>query len=168
MDFEIDKAMRERLEEVAERGRVEARPVGLEADRLGRPIPVGDPYFEKLIARGEGRTRWPGPDGRNRPQGSRSTRTTVMALLPMALGLAGASKSYGPFAASITFGLIVAMVGTLFAVPLLGTDIHAPTAAILYQLREVAMRGGNTRVAEFEQHGQSINPTDLATSRIGR
>ena len=31
----------------------EVRPVGLEADRLGRPVPVDDPYFAKLIARGE-------------------------------------------------------------------------------------------------------------------
>jgi hypothetical protein len=35
--------------------------------------------------------------------------------------------------------------------PLLGTHIHAPTAAILYQLREVALRGAPTRVAHFEQ-----------------
>ena len=29
--------------------------------------------------------------------------------------------------------------------------IHAPTAAILYQLRQVALRGGTTRVAHYEQ-----------------
>ena len=78
MDFEIDKAMRERIEEVAERGRSDVRPVGLEADRLGRPIPVDDPYFEKLVARGEGGTRWPGPDGRNRHQGPLSQRSAAM------------------------------------------------------------------------------------------
>jgi 8-oxo-dGTP pyrophosphatase MutT (NUDIX family) len=39
----------------------------------------------------------------------------------------------------------------VISVPLLGTHIHAPTAAILYQLREVAIRGRATRVAEFEQ-----------------
>jgi HAE1 family hydrophobic/amphiphilic exporter-1 len=47
-----------------------------------------------------------------------TTLTTVFALLPMALGLQGASKSYGPFAASIAFGLMFAMLGTLFVVPL--------------------------------------------------
>jgi HAE1 family hydrophobic/amphiphilic exporter-1 len=52
-----------------------------------------------------------------------TTLTTVMALLPMALGLQGASKTYGPFAACISFGLIVAMVGTLFAVPLTYTSL---------------------------------------------
>ncbi len=81
MEFEIDDAMRERLAVVRERGRTEARPKGLEADRLGRPIPVDDPYFKTLIERGEGRTRWPGPDGKNRETGAKSTRTTVMALL---------------------------------------------------------------------------------------
>jgi 8-oxo-dGTP pyrophosphatase MutT (NUDIX family) len=39
----------------------------------------------------------------------------------------------------------------VISVPLLGTHIHAPTAAILYQLREVALRGRATRVAEYEQ-----------------
>lgn len=47
-----------------------------------------------------------------------TTLTTVCALLPMAFGMQGTSKSYGPFAAAISFGLIVAMIGTLFAVPL--------------------------------------------------
>jgi acyl-CoA dehydrogenase len=85
MEFRIDDAMRERLAVVRERGRTEARPKGLEADRLGRPIPMDDPYFKLLIERGEGRTRWPGPAGQRRiedgPAAASSTRTTVMALL---------------------------------------------------------------------------------------
>ncbi len=52
-----------------------------------------------------------------------TTLTTVMALLPMAFGLQGASNTYGPFAASISFGLIFAMMGTLFAVPVAYTVI---------------------------------------------
>ena len=39
----------------------------------------------------------------------------------------------------------------VISIPLLGTHIHAPTAAVLYQLREVAMRGTPTRVAHYEQ-----------------
>jgi 8-oxo-dGTP pyrophosphatase MutT (NUDIX family) len=39
----------------------------------------------------------------------------------------------------------------VISIPLLGTHIHAPTAAILFQLREVALRGVETRVAHFEQ-----------------
>lgn len=39
----------------------------------------------------------------------------------------------------------------VISVPLLGTHIHAPTAAILYQLREVAVWGRETRVAQYEQ-----------------
>jgi len=39
----------------------------------------------------------------------------------------------------------------VISIPLLGTHIHAPTAAVLYQLREVAMRGAATRVAHYEQ-----------------
>ncbi|MGH7320838.1 MAG: NUDIX hydrolase [Candidatus Rokuibacteriota bacterium] len=36
-------------------------------------------------------------------------------------------------------------------IPLLSTVIHAPTAAILYQLREVVVHGRPTRVDHFEQ-----------------
>ena len=39
----------------------------------------------------------------------------------------------------------------VISIPLMGTHIHAPTAAILYQLREVALCGRATRVAHFEQ-----------------
>ena len=36
-------------------------------------------------------------------------------------------------------------------IPMLGTSIHAPTAAVLFQLREVAIHGRATRVAHYEQ-----------------
>jgi 8-oxo-dGTP pyrophosphatase MutT (NUDIX family) len=39
----------------------------------------------------------------------------------------------------------------VISIPLLDANIHAPTAAILYQLREVAIWGRATRVAHFEQ-----------------
>jgi 8-oxo-dGTP pyrophosphatase MutT (NUDIX family) len=39
----------------------------------------------------------------------------------------------------------------VISIPLMGSNIHAPTAAILYQLREVAIWGRGTRVAHFEQ-----------------
>lgn len=39
----------------------------------------------------------------------------------------------------------------VISIPLLGTHIHAPTAAVLFQLREVALHGRSTRVAHFEQ-----------------
>ncbi len=39
----------------------------------------------------------------------------------------------------------------VISIPLMGTNIHAPTAAVLYQLREVAIWGRSTRVAHFDQ-----------------
>ena len=39
----------------------------------------------------------------------------------------------------------------VISIPLLGANIHAPTAALLYQLREVAIWGRDTRVASFDQ-----------------
>ena len=35
--------------------------------------------------------------------------------------------------------------------PVMGSEVFAPTAAMLYQFREVAMRGLGTRVAHFDQ-----------------
>jgi acyl-CoA dehydrogenase len=84
MDFEIDEATRNILGMLRERGRTEIRPIGLEADRLGRPIPVDDPYFAKVIERGDGRTRWRRAGGKKKKEkrgGSHSTRATVMSLL---------------------------------------------------------------------------------------
>jgi len=39
----------------------------------------------------------------------------------------------------------------VLSIPILDTLVHSPTAAILYQLREVAMAGRHTRVAHYEQ-----------------
>jgi 8-oxo-dGTP pyrophosphatase MutT (NUDIX family) len=39
----------------------------------------------------------------------------------------------------------------LLSIPLLGRMIHSPTAAILFQLREVVLEGRPTRVAHYEQ-----------------
>jgi len=39
----------------------------------------------------------------------------------------------------------------VISIPMVGTDVHAPTAAIVYQLREVGLHGRGTRVAHFEQ-----------------
>jgi 8-oxo-dGTP pyrophosphatase MutT (NUDIX family) len=39
----------------------------------------------------------------------------------------------------------------VISIPLHVADVHAPTAAIVYQLREVVLRGLATRVAHYEQ-----------------
>lgn len=39
----------------------------------------------------------------------------------------------------------------VISIHMLDTHVHAPTAAILYQLREVALHGRTTRVAHYEQ-----------------
>jgi 8-oxo-dGTP pyrophosphatase MutT (NUDIX family) len=39
----------------------------------------------------------------------------------------------------------------VISIPLLGEQIHAPTAAVLFQLREVALWGRHTRVDHYEQ-----------------
>jgi 8-oxo-dGTP pyrophosphatase MutT (NUDIX family) len=39
----------------------------------------------------------------------------------------------------------------VLSLPLLGGRVHAPTAAFIYQLLEVALEGRDTRVAHFEQ-----------------
>ena len=39
----------------------------------------------------------------------------------------------------------------VLSIPMLGTLIHSPTAAVIYQMREVVLNGRNTRVAHYEQ-----------------
>ena len=68
MDFSIDDALRERLSEARAWGRDAMRPAGLEADRMGAPLPPEHPYFEKVLERGGGRTRW--QDTRERRPGA--------------------------------------------------------------------------------------------------
>ena len=73
-----------------------------------------------------------------------TTFTTVLALMPMALGWQGGSASFGPFAASITFGLLVAMFGTLFIVPLSYSQVARLEA---WFGRQVRRSGGSSVVA---------------------
>jgi acyl-CoA dehydrogenase len=80
MNFGIDEATLEMLEEAREWGRNAMRPAGIEADQQGRPIPVDHPYFEKYVADGRGGTRWPGPDGSKRKE-SRAARPLIAGLL---------------------------------------------------------------------------------------
>ncbi len=78
MEFAIDAAMRERIEEAREVGQREIRPAGLEADRNAAPIPVGDPFFDRCLERGEGRTRWAGP---NAPKSKPRKSNVILSLL---------------------------------------------------------------------------------------
>ena len=71
MQLTIDDDLRERLANLRELGRAKIRPLGLEADRLGRPVPPDDPFYGLLLKLGLGRTRWLGgdePSGGERPK----------------------------------------------------------------------------------------------------
>lgn len=75
----LDKTERAQLQKARELGEREVRPVGLEADRLSRPIPIDHPYFARCLARGEGRTRWAGPHARTeRTRGQRSITLNLL------------------------------------------------------------------------------------------
>jgi acyl-CoA dehydrogenase len=73
MDFTLDEATRDSLAKMRVWGREQVRPVGLEADREARPIPVGHPYFDRCLERGDGRTHW-------RPAGVARSKKTVPTL----------------------------------------------------------------------------------------
>ena len=79
MEFAVDAETHKLIEETRELGEREFRPAGLEADRRGGPIAVGDPFFDRCIERGEGRTRWTGPAGKNGQKGPK--RSVVTNLL---------------------------------------------------------------------------------------
>ena len=58
MDYAISAEDRARLERLAAIGHDEFRPAGLRADRAGGPLPPDDPFFERMLALGFGRTSW--------------------------------------------------------------------------------------------------------------
>ncbi|MBW2290467.1 MAG: acyl-CoA dehydrogenase family protein, partial [Deltaproteobacteria bacterium] len=60
MKLSIDAATQKRLSMIRGIGESQIRPVGLEADRLGRPVPPDHTFFQTLIKIGLGRTRWDG------------------------------------------------------------------------------------------------------------
>lgn len=62
MELAIDATLARRLQGIAALGESQIRPLGLEADRLGRPTPPEHPFFELLLKAGQGRTRWSGSD----------------------------------------------------------------------------------------------------------
>lgn len=69
--------------------------------------------------------------------------TTVVGLLPMALGLTGKSVVYGPFAAAIVFGLGMASALTLFVVPTLYLALEDAGAALTRRRGARRVGGGS-------------------------
>lgn len=61
MDFSICAEDQQRLQRLAQIGRDEFRPAGLRADRAGAPLPADDPFFQRMLALGFGRTSWQPP-----------------------------------------------------------------------------------------------------------
>ena len=80
---------------------------------------------------------WAGPLGRLRPNPAEvaSVHVATMAELDVEPRFVSIPESDAP----------------VIQLPLFGHLIHAPTAAVLYQFREVALRGRATRVAHLEQ-----------------
>jgi acyl-CoA dehydrogenase len=100
MDLAIDASTRQRLQSIAELGRSQIRPLGLEADRLGRPTPPDHPFFALLVQLGLGRTRWrPEEDARPDDESERigSSRATLCLAEEMSYWDRGVAVSFpGP------------------------------------------------------------------------
>jgi multidrug efflux pump subunit AcrB len=69
-----------------------------------------------------------------------TTVTTIAGLAPMAFGLSGYSRVFGPFATAIVFGLAAASVLTLFVVP-----------ALYLTLEDAARRFGRVRLEPLSE-----------------
>jgi acyl-CoA dehydrogenase len=88
VDFRIDAATEQRLAGLRALGRDEIRPLGLEADRLGRPVPPEHPFYQKLVSLGLGRTRWSGDGDAGASRGARAREGSARAALCLAEELA--------------------------------------------------------------------------------
>ena len=80
-----------------------------------------------------------------------TTLTTMVGLLPMALGVTGYSRVFGPFAAAIVFGLAVASLLTLFVVPALYLVLEDLTRG----LRQGLQKGQKTGISAIPMTPQS-------------
>lgn len=101
MQLAIDPTTRKRLDGIRALGRSQIRPLGLEADRLGRPTPPDHPFFELLLKAGQGRTRWTGKEEAesSRDEGDRvgSSRTILCLAEEMSYWDRGVAVSFpGP------------------------------------------------------------------------
>jgi acyl-CoA dehydrogenase len=56
--MKISDELHDEVLKAREWGRCEARPAGMEADRMGAPLPVGHSFFDRCLASGRGRTAW--------------------------------------------------------------------------------------------------------------
>ncbi len=72
MNLAIDSATQKRLIGIRRMGASQIRPVGLDADRLGRPTPPDHEFFKLLLRLGLGRSRWVGEEA----DGSASEEST--------------------------------------------------------------------------------------------
>src|SRR5262249_43033481 len=84
VELRIDAATEARLEGIRALGRAEMRPLGLEADRLARPLPPDHPFYQKLVAQGLGRTRWSGDVDPGRTRGAAAREGSARAALCLA------------------------------------------------------------------------------------
>jgi acyl-CoA dehydrogenase len=98
VNLEIDERTQERVRMLSELGRTQLRPLGLEADRLGRPTPPDHPFFELLIKLGQGRTRWSGKEqAETKRSGPGSSRRTIVLAEEMSYWDRGVAVSFpGP------------------------------------------------------------------------
>jgi len=101
MDLAMDKATAKRVEGIRALGASQIRPLGLEADRLGRPTPPDHAFFELLLRAGQGRTRWTGEEApaSSEDEGARvgSSRTVLCLAEEMSYWDRGVAVSFpGP------------------------------------------------------------------------
>jgi acyl-CoA dehydrogenase len=97
VNLDLDDRTRERIRMLSELGEKQVRPLGLEADRLGRPTPPDHPFFEMLVRMGQGRTRWSGKEEERRREGPGSSRQTLFLAEEMSYWDRGVAVSFpGP------------------------------------------------------------------------
>jgi acyl-CoA dehydrogenase len=96
MEFSIDADTRKRLDQIGQLGRTHMRPLGIEADRLGRPVPPDHAFYELLIKLGLGRTRWSGKEKEPERQrsGPGNSRAQVLVAEEMAYWDRGVGVSF--------------------------------------------------------------------------
>jgi acyl-CoA dehydrogenase len=83
VNFTIDDDLRKSLAGIRELGRTQIRPLGIEADRAGKPVDPNHPFYALLLKLGLGRTRWLGGEesAQQKPERKRGAGPSLNGVL---------------------------------------------------------------------------------------
>lgn len=107
-------------------------------------------YINQLRARGKDMVEAILEGGRVRMRPVMMTAlTTILAMLPLALGLGESGENWAPMARSVMGGMAMGMILTLLVVPVIYMEIERTAEKVKARVRRIITRGEEDAAAEI-------------------